>query len=280
MTRPASKTLTPPTGGQVCALFAVDIAGFTRPDRDDDIRLFLHEELYRILERAFDGSGIPWNGCFLEDRGDGALVIVPPAIAAGGIIDPLPERLGGLIRRHNHVSCKAARIQLRAAAHLGPVYHDGHGFIGSDVDFLFRMLDARPLKSALGSTDRDLALIVSDYVYRSIVCRHPSLVSPDAFRPIRFQVKYARARAWTYLPDAPHSLAMQRNQSVEVGAMVLVDCQDDPAEQRGSYGWQGGSRGRCSLATRRVRRTSGRATPTGVYPPATVSNRACRRCAA
>ncbi len=217
MTRPAGKTLTPPAGGQVCALFAVDIAGFTRPDRDDDIRLFLHEELYRILERAFDGSGIPWNGCFPEDRGDGALVIVPPGIAARGIIDPLPERLGGLIRRHNHVSCNAARIQLRAAAHLGPVFHDGHGFIGSDVDFLFRMLEARPLKSSLVSTDRDLALIVSDYVYRSIVFRHPSLVSPDAFRPIRFQVKYARARAWTYLPGAPHSLASMFRDLDEAG---------------------------------------------------------------
>jgi len=207
VTRPASKTLVPPAGGQICALFAVDIAGFTRPGRDDDIRLYLHEELYRVLERAFDGSGIPWHDCFSEDRGDGALVVVPPGIAAKAIIDPLPERLRSLIRRHNHVSSDAARIQLRAAAHLGPVDHDGHGFIGSDVDFLFRMLDARPLKNALVSTSTDLALIISDYVYRSIVCRHPSMVSPDAFRPVRFQVKYTKARAWTYLPSAPNSLA-------------------------------------------------------------------------
>ena len=127
-------------------MFAVDIAGFTRPDRDDDIRLFLHEELYRVLEQAFDGSGIPWNGCFREDRGDGALVVIPPGITAKAVIDPLPERLRSLIRRHNHVSCDAARIQLRVAAHLGPVDHDGHGFIGSDINFLFRLLDARPLK--------------------------------------------------------------------------------------------------------------------------------------
>ena len=222
MTRLPSKTLAPPNGGQVCALFAVDIAGFTRADRDDDIRLYLHEELYRILEQAFDGSGIPWKSCFPEDRGDGALVVIPPSIAAKAIIDPLPERLRSLIRRHNHVSCDAARIQLRAAAHLGPVDHDGHGFIGSDVNFLFRMLDARPLKSALASTGADLALIVSDYVYRSIVCRHPSMVSPDAFHLVRFQVKYAKAQAWTYLSSAPHSLAAQRTQRVKVGAVALL----------------------------------------------------------
>jgi hypothetical protein len=205
MSRPADGTLAPPAGGQVCALFAVDIAEFTRPDRDDDVRMFMREELYRILERAFDGSGIRWAACFQEDRGDGVLVVVPPGIAATGIIDPLPERLRSLIRRHNHVSCAAAHIQLRVAAHLGPVDHDGHGFVGTDVDHLFRMLDARPLKSALATTGADLALIVSEYVYLTIVSRHPCLVSPAAFWPVRFQVKYTRARAWTYIPGAPPS---------------------------------------------------------------------------
>jgi hypothetical protein len=203
MTRPASRTMPPPVDGQVCALFAVDIAEFTRPDRDDDVRMFMREELYRILERAFDGSGTPWTSCFREDRGDGVLVVVPPDIAATGIIDPLPERLRSLIRRHNHVSSKAAHFQLRVAAHLGPIDHDGHGFVGADVDFLFRMLDARPLKHTLASTRADLAVIVSDYVYRNVVSRHPSLVSPAAFSSVRFQVKYTRARAWIYVPSAP-----------------------------------------------------------------------------
>jgi hypothetical protein len=181
-------------------LFAVDIAGFTEPRRDDDIRLYLHEELYRFLEKAFDSSGISWSRCFHEDRGDGVLVVVPPSIACPGIIDPLPERLRGLIRRHNHVSCEAAGIQLRAAAHIGPVDHDGHGFVSSDINLLFRMLEARPLKLALNGSGADLALIISDYVYRNVVCRYPSRVSPDAFQPVKFQVKYTRAAAWTYLP--------------------------------------------------------------------------------
>ena len=193
----------PPTDGQVCALFAVDIVAFTRPDRDDDIRLHLHEELYKFLEKAFDDSGIPWADCCWEDRGDGALIVVPPGIAFRGIIDPLPERLRSLVRRHNHRSCRAAGIQLRAAAHIGPVDHDGHGFVGSDVNLLFRMLDARPFKRTVAATGAELALIVSDYVYSSLVCRYPSLVSPEAFQTVRFQAKQTRAKAWTYLPGAP-----------------------------------------------------------------------------
>ena len=202
----------------MCALFAVDIAGFTGPHRDDDIRLYLHEELYQVLHKAFDGSGIPWADCFCEDRGDGALIVVPPVVPCKGLIDPLPERLRGLIRRHNHVSRDAAGIQLRAAAHIGPVEHDGHGFVGTDINLLFRMLDARPLKAALAGSGAELGLIVSDYVYRNLVCRYPSLVSPDAFRSARFQVKYTRAQR-VDLPSRGSALATARRRRAPPGRL-------------------------------------------------------------
>jgi hypothetical protein len=194
-----------PPDGQICAMLAVDIAGFTRQDRDDDIRGYLHEELYGLLRKAFDDSGIPWAECHWEDRGDGALVVVPPTISPKGIIDPLPERLRALVRRHNHVSRPSAAIQLRAAAHIGMVVHDRNGFVGSDVNLLFRMLDARALRRALAASGAELAMVVSGYVYRNLVCRYPSLVSPDAFQEVRFQVKRTRAQAWTYLPGGSHS---------------------------------------------------------------------------
>jgi class 3 adenylate cyclase len=206
VSHPAAQAAAPPADGQLCTVFAVDIAGFTEPYRDDDIRLYLHEELYEFLERAFDASGIPWARCFCEDRGDGALIVVPPEIASKGIIDPLPERLRSLIRRHNHVSCQAAGIQLRAAAHIGPVEHDGHGFVGSDINLLFRMLQARPLRQALAGSGAELALMVSEEVYRSLVCRCPTLVSPYAFQRVRFQVKQTRGRAWIYLPGIPSAV--------------------------------------------------------------------------
>jgi hypothetical protein len=191
-----------PPDGQICAMLAVDIAGFTRPDRDDDIRGYLHEELYGFLHKALDDSGIPWAECHREDRGDGALIVVPPGVSPKGIIDPFPERLRALVRRHNHVSRSTAGIQLRAAAHIGMVVHDGNGFVGTDVNLLFRMLDARALRRALAASDGELAMVVSSYVFHNLVCRYPSLISPDAFQEVRFQVKRTRARAWTYVPGA------------------------------------------------------------------------------
>jgi hypothetical protein len=197
-----TRTSALPADGQMCAVFAVDIVGFTRADRDDDIRSYLHQRLYEYLKKAFDDSGIPWAGSFCEDRGDGALVVIPPDIPARNLIDPLPERLRALVRRHNHVSSMAANMQLRAAAHIGPVEHDDHGFVGTDVNFAFRMLEARPLRRLLAESGAELGLVISDFVYDRIVRRHPSLVHPDAFRALRFQAKNTRARVWAYLPGA------------------------------------------------------------------------------
>jgi len=181
-------------------MFAVDIAGFTRAGRDSEIWLYLRRSLYQILQDAFQGSGLPWAECHHEDRGDGVLIVVPPHIPGYGIIDPLPERLRGLIRRHNRVSREPAQMQLRAAANIGLVDRDDHGLVGDDLNLLFRMLDARPLRRALTDSGAELALVISRYVHDSLVVQHPSLVDPALFRPLETRVKRTRIHAWIYVP--------------------------------------------------------------------------------
>ena len=78
--------------------------------------------------------------------------------------------------------------------------YDVRGLVGSDINLLFRMLNARPLKRALTSSSAELALIISEYLYHNIVCRYPSLVSPDAFQQVRFQDQHISTQAWAYLP--------------------------------------------------------------------------------
>jgi hypothetical protein len=188
-----------PSDGQLCGLMAVDIAGFNRLERDDDIREYLRKSLYEMLFAAFDRADVPLSGCICEDRGDGALVVVPPTIPIARLVDPIPDGLRSLIRRHNRVSCEAARVQLRVAAHVGPVHHDGHGFVGYDVNLLCRMLDAGSFKRMLSASDAEVAFIVSAYIYENILRRHPSLLDPAVFQPLRIRVKETRARAWAYV---------------------------------------------------------------------------------
>jgi hypothetical protein len=184
-----------------CSLFAVDIAGFSGPLRDNDIQMYLHKSLYEMLQAAFNMSGVPWASCFHEDRGDGVLVVVPPMVAASKLVS-IPDRLRSLIRRHNHVSCEAACIQLRSALHLGPICHDAHGFIGADVNLLCRLLDTRQLKRRLADSAAEIGLIASDYLYFNVIRRQPSLLDPALFDPVRIRVKETRTRAWVYLPGA------------------------------------------------------------------------------
>jgi hypothetical protein len=197
---PADSHALPPVEGQICVIAGVDIADFTRRDRDDDIRRFLHKALYGMLVTALGQAGIRWDDCFHEDRGDGVLLVIPPSMTARAIVDPFLRYLRDLVRLHNHACQPAAKVQLRVAATIGPVDHDGEGFIGSDVNHMARMLEARPLKRALAASKADVAFIASEYLYDNVVCRYPTLVCPGDFQPVRFQVKYARAKAWIYLP--------------------------------------------------------------------------------
>jgi class 3 adenylate cyclase len=190
-------------GGQLCAMFGCDIVGFTRPGRDEEIQFYLRGALATILRDAFRGSGIAWEQCEYHDRGDGALIITPPGTPAQAMIDPLPERLAGLIRRHNRIVTEAARIQLRAAVHTGTVYHDDHGIAGDDVTLLCRMLEAGELRRALAASGADLALIVAAHVYDSVARRHPSLVDRACFRPLTTTVKRTRIHARVCLLGVP-----------------------------------------------------------------------------
>jgi hypothetical protein len=188
--------------GEWCGLFAVDIVGFNSRARDNEIQVYIRKSLYQMLEIAFDKADIPWHICAHEDRGDGALVVVPPRAPIMGLVDPIPCRLHRLVRLHNHLSCEAARIQLRIAAHIGLVHYDGHGFAGYDVNLLYRLLDAPRLKRMISQSNAEIAFITSKYLYETVVRRCPSIIDPALFQIIGVQVKETKTQAWAYVLGA------------------------------------------------------------------------------
>jgi len=184
-------------------MFATDIADFTRQDRDEETQSYLRHVLYGILREAFTACGIAWGDCVQQDCGDGALVILPPGMSPHTIIAPFPERLRHLIGRYNRFATPPARLQIRAALNIGPVYRDENGYSGEDINLLCRMLDARPLRRLLIDKDTDLALMISARVHDTIVLRHPTLADPASFRRVRTRVKRTRIDAWIHEPDSP-----------------------------------------------------------------------------
>ncbi len=57
-----------------------DDCRFGDPSRTNLDQLAARDGLYKALAQAFGSSGIRWRDCVIEDRGDGALILVPPEV--------------------------------------------------------------------------------------------------------------------------------------------------------------------------------------------------------
>jgi hypothetical protein len=156
--------------------------------------------LYGALRTSFDAEGCPLGSCYLEDRGDGVLIVVPPQVDTALLISSVAFRLRAEVRRHNELAGDAARMPLRVAVNTGPVDWDGLGVVGKALNDAFRILDAVPFKQVLSRSGADLALIVTQRVYEDVVSQGRGLLNRDDYRPLDIEVKELRETAWATLP--------------------------------------------------------------------------------
>jgi CRP-like cAMP-binding protein/tetratricopeptide (TPR) repeat protein len=179
-----------------CAIVYTDVAGFSDPLRNDSDRDVVRTALYEILRASFDASGVPWSACYREDRGDGAVIVVPPAVSTLRVVDPLAAELADRLRQHNRRSSEVVRIQLRVALHVGPVGKDREGLTGPAVITTARILDAPVIKARLAAEQADLIFAVSGYVYDNVVRNCGGRVDPVLFEHVECQVKESHVSAW------------------------------------------------------------------------------------
>ena len=177
----------------------VDVEGFGDPARTNLDQLAVREALYEALARAFAESGIGWGSCVSEDRGDGALILIPPEVPKARLVTGLPGMLAAAVTRHNTGSSAPERMRLRVALHAGEVYHDAHGVAGAAVNHAFRLAEAAQLRSALAASPGVLALIVSDWLFTEVV-RHDPAAVPGAYRQVQVTVKETTVAGWIRVP--------------------------------------------------------------------------------
>ncbi|WIX85281.1 hypothetical protein [Amycolatopsis sp. DG1A-15b] len=179
-------------------IMAVDIAGYNDPSRTMAHLREVHEGLWQVLRTTFAETGIPWDVCFVENTGDGAMILLPPEIAKADLVAQFPSRMHDELRRYNHVHAAEAQVRLRMAVHAGEVAQGSHGSISQAVSFTFRILDAPEAKAAQKEAQADLALITSDLLYQDVVRQDPA-ADPKAFRQIPVKVKVGENAAWAWL---------------------------------------------------------------------------------
>ncbi|MFE9749196.1 hypothetical protein ACFYOT_30160 [Saccharothrix saharensis] len=101
---------------------------FTHGSRTNADQLAVRAALYRSLRRASDDSGIPWDDCHPEDRGDGVFLLVPPEVPKALVVERLPGALAEALAEHDAATRRdGERVRARMAVHAGEVHPDRHG---------------------------------------------------------------------------------------------------------------------------------------------------------
>ncbi|NUT46056.1 MAG: tetratricopeptide repeat protein [Saccharothrix sp.] len=190
------------------SILTFDVEGFADPHRDERAHAGVRAALYRIFRESLAAAGVPERECVIDDRGDGAIVLVPAGVPTVLLLHPLLDLLVAGLREHNRRAPLAQRFRLRVALHTGDVGFDGIGHTGQDLLLACRLVDAEPVKAALRTASTDLVVVVSDDVHARVVSRGFRGVDPSRFHPVALSVKATRTHGWVHLPgtDEPPDL--------------------------------------------------------------------------
>jgi hypothetical protein len=180
-------------------ILMVDVVDFTNPSRIVADLMDVQEGVYEVLRTAFAESGVDFDSCQREDRGDGALILIPPEFSKSKLADLLPDRLVAELRRHNATRSPRSRFKLRVGIHAGDIRRNANGWVGHAVNLTARILEAAEVKSALARSDGLLALVASDYFYTEVIEQDPG-VAPETYRRIEVSVKKFSGALWLRIP--------------------------------------------------------------------------------
>ncbi|MGY5124037.1 hypothetical protein [Streptomyces nigrescens] len=187
------------SGFYPCTCIAVDAQAYG--GNNDRRQSEIQHDLPRILSRAARGTGLDRSQWHIQPKGDEELAVHPMDGTEPRLVDDFVRHLVSELREYNGLRVPTARMRLRAAIHHGPVELADNGFAGSTVVTTARLLSSRHLYDALSANaDADLALLLSDDVYRSTVAGGHTTLSTADFRSVTVREKEYEAAAWLQVP--------------------------------------------------------------------------------
>lgn len=218
-------------------IVVVDVADFTAPDRTAIHQAAIHDGLDSIIRAAFDDASVNLDECFVENRGDGALILVPPEVSKNVFATSFPDGLVRALRRHNAVHAKQAAVRLRVAVHAGEVRISPRGAVGHAIVHAFRILDAAPARRSLELTAAPVAFLASELFYGEIIAQDPA-AAPEEYLHIPVHVKRTATYAWLRLLQPPSwidrsaSVPQQHRSPGTAKRRVHRQAQSRPASRR------------------------------------------------
>ncbi|MFI5522679.1 hypothetical protein [Streptomyces platensis] len=187
------------SGFYPCTCIAVDAQAYG--GNNDRRQSEIQHDLPRILSGAARGTGLDRSQWHIQPKGDEELAVRPMDGTEPRLVDDFVRHLVSELREYNGLRVPSARMRLRAAIHHGPVELADNGFAGTTVVTTSRLLSSHHLYDALKAhPDADLALLLSDDVYRSTVAGGHTTLSAADFRSVTVREKECEAAAWLRVP--------------------------------------------------------------------------------
>ena len=204
-------------------------------------KLRLREVIHEVIDQAFRASGIAEDLCRIEDRGDGALIIVPPAVPEARMVGVWIEEVHQALRAHNGASDSLGRVRVRIGAHAGQVHTDSHGVAGADVDLACRLEDSAPARATLDAAHAaHLVVVVSTVLYESVVHHGGRFIDPECYREVRVRLKETDTTAWVTVPGYSVPPVPAEGASPASSRVAPEDrAQQDSADRRAGAAHQG-----------------------------------------
>jgi class 3 adenylate cyclase len=145
---------------------ALDITGFGSRTSDEQERL--RRRLFAAVKVIRHGLGNLMAYDVL-DRGDGVMVLLPGAIDALRVLEDTMPGLARRVDRDNDAE-GGRRMLLRCVVHRGHAQRDRWGWVGDDVNLVFRLLDSETLKIRRGEDDRSPLIVALSETVHDDLC--------------------------------------------------------------------------------------------------------------
>ena len=184
--------------GENCTVLLTNVVEFGSRKRTDGDRQLIRSALSRMTQATTQTMPDARS----EDRGDGFLTVVPPNVSTARVVGRLLTQLPHALELHNSTQRESARFKLRLAVHVGLVVTD-MGVSGEAIIVAARLLEAPRFKQAIAGSTASLGVIVSPFVYETVIRHSANEREVADYSQVSVEVKESDTFAWMKLFGAP-----------------------------------------------------------------------------
>jgi class 3 adenylate cyclase len=160
------------------------------------------DDLEHAMSKAAASAGLDRATWYRQLGGDGELAVLPAGADGLSVVADYPRSLASELAEINRSPDRGSRLRVRMAIHHGTVYPGPLGPVSIGPITVSRLVDAPALRRILRQRpDLDIALIVSDAVYREVVQSGFHELDPEMFHRITIRVKGKSYIGYLYIPE-------------------------------------------------------------------------------